>query len=214
MKQVTLLGSGNSAYECPFEGELWATESMLPWIDPDCSKAFIFNGNKKALEIAQKHNIAIVSTEPYATEKFPIEEILGEFGINQFGCCTAYMIAYALYLDYDKIKLYGIDQGNEWHHIHNKHYITFWLGVAKGRGIAVEIGRSCGLYRVIKENVRDMYERKRQFKERVKQYKYFADVANAKIDPYSFVSGSDPSAITIKHRDEHGNVVSEWYHTT
>lgn len=213
MKEVILLGSGNSAYECPFDAELWATASMLPRIDPDCTKVFAFgNDSQEARDIALREGIPIVSTESYATERFPLDEIISEFG-DYFRPAISYMIAYAIYLGYEKIRLYGVDQGDEWHHIYDKHYITFWLGVANGRGVAYEITKASGLYRVMKHNVRAMYEKSRRFKEALKG-KDFMDVAMSGNDPYSFVSGIDLSAITVKHYDKDGKVLAQWRHMT
>lgn len=214
MKQVTLLGCGKSSDQCPLDGELWLTEKMFPNMAELDGSAKVFDFNGSAVEIAQKEGIPIVSTESYATEIFPYEEIAKEYG-DYFGSTVSYMLAYAIYSGYERICLYGIDSYSEWHYLNDKHYISYWLGVASGKGIKVEISSKSGLYRAMKENVKDEYERRKYLYEEAKtKYKSFEDLGNAQVDPFCFVSGLDPSAIKVRTYNEKGEMLSEWHHTT
>ncbi len=211
MKEVILLGSGDSAYDCPFNAELWTTAAMLPNIDPDCAKVFAFGSNsKEGREIAIKANIPIVSTEAYATEKFPYAEIVKEFAIDYFRSPLSYMLAYAIHLGYEKIGIYGFDLEDEDEYKVGKSRITFWLGVATGRGIIWEIGRSSKLYRVLKDNVKDRYKRAMELRDGVTPEDYVATIKNHG-DPYTWVSGVDRDAVTVKNYDQNGKEVSSWH---
>ena len=207
MKEIIILGKGKSAVECPFDSELWATETMLPLIDPDCTKVFSFNGyHQEAMDIAQENNIPVVSTKPYATETFPYDGIIKEFGIGYFRPTESYMIAYAIYLGYEKLKLYGIDfETGDF--AADKARIMFWVGVAKGKGIEVEIAKTSKLYRVLKENVKSRYTLLRERK----ASKDFVGVAQDGVDPYCFVTAIDKSAVTFASYDKDGREISKWH---
>ena len=93
------------------------------------------------IEIAKERNIPLVSNRPYATEYFPQIEIAKELGSSYFMPTVSYMIAYALYLKYDQLWVFGIDAGPRWDYQVGKAYIMFWLGVATGRRVNLRIGR-------------------------------------------------------------------------
>lgn len=151
MREITLLGIGSSLSDCPYDGEIWATSSYLshPQARVDkIDKVFAFDFLRYVeteLKIAREHNIPIVSTRDYATEPYPLSDIVGEFNLDpDFLLNTmSYMIALTIYQGYEKINLYGVDQGPEWEYLSTKPYITFWLGVATGRGIMFELSPSC-----------------------------------------------------------------------
>jgi len=51
------------------------------------------------------------------------------------------MIAYALYYEYDRLFIYGIDAGPQWWYQLGKPYLTFWIGYAIALGVQVLLGR-------------------------------------------------------------------------
>ena len=63
------------------------------------------------------------------------------------------MIAYALYLDYRKISIYGIDQGPDWGVMQARNHMCHWVGIAIGRGVDVRLGRGsmAWVYRIGKK---------------------------------------------------------------
>jgi len=217
MKDVIILGSGPSAREYSLDGELWATTSSFPQLeepDKDSTKLFTFGEPCRAVDIAREHDVPIVSTESYHTELYPYDEILSEFRINYpspFGCDASYMIAYAIYNGYEMIRLYGVDPEYEWNYITERHGLTFWLGVAKGRGVKLEIARGSRLFRIMREQVREAYEaRAILVGDAKKHYKSFEDIASHGGDPYCFVSGVDPSAIKVTSSFNYGEVINKW----
>ena len=151
MKPVTIIGRGPSWKECPFSTEeLWANATCLNTTgleDKKYTKVFAFdqiNGNSplvEALAIAKERNIPIVSTWEYATEPYPLFQIARELGSSYLMPTVSYMIAYALFLKYERLWIFGIDQGPRWDYQSGKPHIAFWLGVATGRKVSLRIGR-------------------------------------------------------------------------
>jgi CDP-diacylglycerol pyrophosphatase len=60
------------------------------------------------------------------------------------------MIAYAIYMGYEKIRLYGVDMNGKDEYINQRGSVMFWLGIAKASGIEYElssdIDEPCFLY--------------------------------------------------------------------
>lgn len=215
MKEVILLGGGRSVEDCPFNGtEIWATPKAIRMLDPvsDCSKVFI-NGNpyknRGHIDFAQRNNIPIVSIEDYATESFPLREIVQRFKLNYFRCTFVYMLAYAIYLGYEKIHIYGMGRGEEWRSMQDRPRITWWLGIARGLEIEVDIARNCKLWAIMQQGI----EREYKVREHMNNLEdsVFMQEAMKHGDPYCFVSGIDKDAITVTCSDDKGKVISEWH---
>jgi len=143
----------------------------------------------------------------YDIEQFPVEDILTEFGITYFKPIESYMLAHAIYLGYEKIRVYGVDFESKKDFEADKPRIVFWIGVARGRGLEVEIGKKSKLYRVMKGNVKDRYDEAREF---IRNAKSFSDIAKSGNDPYCFVTGVDLSAITVTSKTQSGEEVARW----
>lgn len=161
MSELTLLGRGPSLAECPvpFVRETWVAASVLgvpEWAGYDYSKVFCFDvienptekqargvdvtKEKTGVGIARERRIPVVSTHDYATESYPISDIIRQFGTNYFLNDSSYMIAYALYLGYESLFLYGIDQTDGGYE-KGRSYVAYWLGVATGMRTSVSITR-------------------------------------------------------------------------
>jgi len=144
MGRLIILGTGPSWVECPFDGnEIWAASTALiteGLKEKQFDKVFAFDpiSNprvEESVRIAKERNIPVVSVNKYATEKYPIFDIIREFHTNYFLNTASYMIALAIYRGYTKLRLYGIDQ-SEGDYAKGKSYVSFWLGVATGRGMS------------------------------------------------------------------------------
>ncbi len=159
MKELTLLGLGPSRTVCPFiTDELWGTVDCLHYDDlkdRKFTKVFAFDTVDmhindhpvkntilcESIDKAHEMNVPLVSCKEYATEKYPLREIIAKFHSSYFMPTISYMMAYALYLEYDKIYIFGIDAGPQWWYQVGKPYITFWLGYAIALGVQVLLGR-------------------------------------------------------------------------
>lgn len=205
VKELILLGSGPTGWDCPFNAELWVTAAMLPNIDPDCTKVFAFGtDDSEGLEIARRHNIPVVSPD-----NFPRAEIVARFGLDYFWSPLSYMLAYALYLGYESLKIYGFDLETPEEYQSGKPRITFWLGVAKGMGVRWAIAERSKLYRALKENVKNRYKRAMALKNDVTPEDYVAAMEKHG-DPYAWVTGLDKDAVSVKCYDRAGKEVCAW----
>lgn len=75
---------------------------------------------------------------------YPLDEIKREFFslVNReqfFRNTISYMIALAIYEQFDEIRLYGVNQNLEKEYERETPCVSFWLGIAIGRGIRVEV---------------------------------------------------------------------------
>ena len=147
--RITIVGRGPSWTECPFETEeLWGTVTCLvvPGLaDKKFTKVFYFDdanavGIKEGLVIAKERDIPVYSLQD-DTERYPLRDVIRDCKSSCFLNSISYMLAYAIHLKYDKIFLYGIDQGPSWELQQGKPHICFWLGLALGRDIEVIMGR-------------------------------------------------------------------------
>ncbi len=161
MKDIIILGGGPSWKECPFDTEVWAVTSVLLIPEINCyekiKKVFSFDDYsevKPEVDRAKTYSIPVVSTFPYADENYPTEEIRKEFGACLLRNSISYMLAYALYKGYEKLRLYGVDMGPEWKYLSNKPCVYYWLGVATGRGVKFEIAKSSTLELPMADEIR------------------------------------------------------------
>jgi len=190
-KEVIILGIGPSRIECPFDAEVWASVRALTvegLADREYSKVFAFDSRtlpalKKPISIAIERGIPLVSTKEYATERYPKEEIIKDLAVDFTKNTISYMIAYALYLGYKKIRLYGVDQAPEWDYICNRPFVMFWLGVAHGKGVKIELAKASLLTHLMKLNI------KRRFKE-ISESRDWSQIVWAERGPI-FVKGQD-----------------------
>jgi len=146
---LTLVGKGDSWESCPFEGEVWGvvtcvlTEGLtdkhydkLFAFDPDNDNADPFY--RQCLKEARRRGIPIVSTFSWADERYPTLQIIEEFKVAYIRTSFTYMLALAIYLNKNPLAIYGFDQ-TEGEYFRGKPFVTFWLGVAVGRGIKYNI---------------------------------------------------------------------------
>lgn len=77
--------------------------------------------------------------------RYPRQEIVQKFGIDYFTSSIAYMIALAMYENFDEIHLYGVDMPSETEYYHERPCVEFWLGCAHRQGIKIVIPECCPL---------------------------------------------------------------------
>lgn len=146
MAAVTILGTGDSWVSCPFVGEIWACATVLlidGLKDNRYDKLFAFDpisnsGVSGSYGIALERHIPIVSTFSYATEKYPIADVLNDFHASYLANTISYMLALAIHQGRSPISLYGVEQEKGDYAV-TKPFTTFWLGVATGRGLEYSV---------------------------------------------------------------------------
>lgn len=161
MKEVIILGCGQTSWSCPYDCETWGVNSMVKRADR-LDKLFFFD-NLETLPDPDGLNwndlieteAALISTEKNAKfckehlgiecEVYPLEEICAKYKNHYFSNSISYMIAYAIYKGYDKIKVYGVDHVRYESYVMERSGVEFWLGIAIGAGIDVEIAAGSAL---------------------------------------------------------------------
>ena len=76
------------------------------------------------------------------SKKFPLDELCDEllgdrFNRRYFTSSVSYAIALAIYLGYKQIELVGVEMETNTEYVHQRDGVTFWTGLAIGRGIKV-----------------------------------------------------------------------------
>jgi len=133
MREVTILGGGESIKYCPYDTkEIWT-----------CNR--VYKKAKRVTKLFWMHGFKFdedVDFQVITKKTYPYKAIIEKFG-DYFTDSVCYILAYALYKGYKKIKLYGVEM-NLKRHQEERPGVEFWLGVAKGMGIQIEIGEgSC-----------------------------------------------------------------------
>ena len=115
MKELIILGKGDSRKHCPFDdscGDIWGVNNVYrhPEVQGKrIDKLFAFDP-AEYLDIEGMKEVApIVSWQDYADEKYPLEQIIKEFKSAYFCNSICYMLALAIYQGYKKLKIYGVD---------------------------------------------------------------------------------------------------------
>lgn len=72
--------------------------------------------------------------------QYPLDEIVGHFGLCNFTCSVAYAIAHAIYEGWKDITLAGMYHlDDSYEYFHAKPCVDFWCGMALGRGVSIRI---------------------------------------------------------------------------
>jgi hypothetical protein len=151
VKDVIILGMGSTMVKCPYDAETWGVNQVYR-MAKKLDRLFITDGRYKPdktvawdWDALNKLDIPIVSLHRFPEIKrlvrYPYNQIISRFdglGREFFTNSICYMIAYALYKDYEKIRLYGIDMATSMEYILERGGIEYWIGRAEGMGVKVE----------------------------------------------------------------------------
>jgi hypothetical protein len=153
MKEVHIIAKGSGWDEAPEEGETWGVNDVLlranklsmcfHMHDMDWIKRKEWHALKLIIEKAEKNKVPIMTIDRYdwipTSVKFPLNEIVKKFKACYFGSSIDYMVAYAIYKEFEVINLYGVNMvlRNEYHQ--QKPSMEFWIGMAMGLGYKVNI---------------------------------------------------------------------------
>jgi len=100
-----------------------------------------FNTHLEAAVLCAENEIPFYGVKKYGfiktSRRIPVEFLTQIF--DGFSNVICYMIAFAIYLKYDHIDLYGVEL-NPWSRdIHELALVNAWLGIAVGRGMTFEV---------------------------------------------------------------------------
>jgi len=150
MKEVILLAMGDTGYQCPYDGEVWGVNKgfkkarKLDKLFMTDTRYDAWGDERFDLKRLKELECPIVSLHSFKdvkTVRYPYKQIVERFGTEFFTCSICYMIAYALYKGYRSIRMYGVDMITKSEYRLEKGGVEFWVGMAKGMGVNVEISR-------------------------------------------------------------------------
>lgn len=151
MKRINILGSGPGRLDVPANnGEIWGVNNihLLQNVDVVVD---IHNHCHRPEEEKDKLHMAVIKEKGITTysqneiegndsvKKYPIDEIMIEFGTDYFGSGIDYIIALAIYKGATEIHMYGVCMMDASEYSYQKPSVEFWIGIAKGRGINIVI---------------------------------------------------------------------------
>ena len=182
-KHVAILGKGLSGQICPFDSdEVWGVNNVacqqtpcpdcnagkiddkdcprcngtnaIPMYPKQIHKLFAFDESLETWYTDQmKTRAPIVSTQPYADIKYPLEEILAEFKTRYFTNTISYMIAYAIHEKVGKLSVYGVDVSFGAPYAQENRGVEYWIGRAEEHGIEVYCPERSHLLRTVYGNL-------------------------------------------------------------
>jgi hypothetical protein len=174
VKKVAIVGTAMSYKQAPFDDpswEIWGLNdhwNMLPratrWFESQdeghCSVTPCTNGTGlMRMDWYRKAPIPVYMPDHYddapMTIRYPLEEIqdficdLDPMGKNYFTNTVSFMIALAIYEQFDVIHLYGVDMAVGSEYAAQRPSCEFWIGIAKGRGIKLYIPQQSDLLKLL-----------------------------------------------------------------
>lgn len=155
-KSVVLIGMIKPSYDGPvvdrwginrsYEHQKDLTRTYFFDEDRCFGKDFIKNVNESGVRVVTRGE----HPELPESECYPLSEVMASFGMDEpyFTCTAAYMLAHAIHEGYEHIVLHGMYHvADSLEYMHHKPCIEYWVGIARGRGIKVEMGKDCAIGR-------------------------------------------------------------------
>lgn len=162
LDSICILGRGPSLIRCPEKkpekSEYWGCNDVYKVRELD--KLFLihdvymiqFNKGKNLIEEVNKKNFPVYTLGAYKEVKnnvlYPMEGVIKEFDIAYFLNTISYMIPLAIMQRPKQISLFGVDMfwGTGTEYMRNgKACLEYWLGVAIGRKIKLNLTRESTL---------------------------------------------------------------------
>jgi hypothetical protein len=150
MKRVAIIGRG-SRWECGYTdpGEKWVVSSAFFRQKGPADKIFQIHATdvwEEGLK-NERYRVVLAYSAPgfESCEKLPYKAILDAFG-PVLSSSVGWMLAYALFLGYDEIALYGVDMIADYEYGSQRDYLFYLIGWARSRGINVIMQEYAGVY--------------------------------------------------------------------
>jgi hypothetical protein len=162
-RNIAIVGTGDGWQECPFDRESWVIAKSIMMKTPPKRIDMMFNMDPlDEMASFDKHSRfrAVYTKEefikrineigvPFVTSKahpdvkrsleFPLKEVFRKYGVMYFTNTISFMIAYAMYLGVDSIEFWGVNQAGAMEYLTERKGVEFWLGLAAGTGVRIEI---------------------------------------------------------------------------
>ncbi len=81
--------------------------------------------------------------------KFPMEEMCRQLKSEYWTNCPAEMIGLAILMGYKSIRMFGVDMATDTEYGQQRPCCEYWLGVAMGRGIEIEVPEQSDLLKCV-----------------------------------------------------------------
>lgn len=157
-RTITILGSGPEWQKYPQDVETWTVGKMLMLKDPPkrvdrifsldaiddmkiikrgvfSREAFIGEINRRAVP----YYSSVLEPEIPLSAEYPLKDVVGRFKVPYFSNTISYMIALALFEGVRTLNLYGVAQMGAHEYVTERGCVEFWLGMALGKGVSVNI---------------------------------------------------------------------------
>lgn len=175
MKPVCLVGLGPSSHGKKWQREDWEVWGMAtdPWA-PNYDLIFEVHdpfewypyelSEKRLNEMGRPICMQTASPEVSKSFTYPLEDVI-EIGRDYFGSSLAYMLGLAILQNRPRIRTMGFEMQGQDGYAHQRHNAEYWIGVANGRGIPVEVEEGTKLLKLWdsgfnepgEENARNLY---------------------------------------------------------
>ena len=148
---VTIMGKGLTGRESPFDtAEVWGVNNVAEQPEHAGKKfhrLFAFDLLDKEYTDGMKKFAPVTSWQDYGDVKYPLEKIITEFNTKFFTNTISYMLAYAIFLKFEKIYIYGVEVSFGAPYAQENRGIDYWIGRAQERGIEVIVPPTSHLLR-------------------------------------------------------------------
>jgi hypothetical protein len=130
----------------PHDVEWWMehADEVNEWHKPE-------RGYAKHIEKVNEMEIPYITLKHYpfipTSQKFPVEEIYNEFGLDYYTGGIDYMIAYAILKRVERIDIYGVHTTYDDEYAYQKPSLEAWCFFAMGKGIDVRVHGSHSLFK-------------------------------------------------------------------
>lgn len=150
MKRVAIIGRGSRWEQGYFDpGEKWVVSSAYFRKPGPADKVFQLHRpdiwERDISSIFDRLVTAWPAPGYDLCERIPAMALIHEFG-PVFSSSISWMLAYALFLGYDEIALYGVDMIADDEYGAQRDYLFYLLGVAKARGVKIETREYAGVH--------------------------------------------------------------------
>jgi hypothetical protein len=141
--KVSIIGKGRYEGPYPLEGDIWGITQTI--INHQVTKVIDMNdytlwGEREAEDAGMARLMAYHNNIPYIDRNnYPLKDVIEHFGTDYFSNTVDYALALAIWEGYQEIDIYGVNMETDTEYAYQKPGVEFWVGVALGRGIKVNV---------------------------------------------------------------------------
>lgn len=153
LASVSIVGKSMSGVLCPFDtAEVWGVNNVAgqpEYKERKFDKLFAFDILPSEYTDGMKKFAPVMSWQDYGDIKYPLEDVIKEFGTRYFTNTISYMLAYGTYLRVPKINIYGVDVAFGAAYAQENRGVEYWIGRAQERGLDVCVPPTSHLLRTV-----------------------------------------------------------------